>query len=33
MQIELINQSLAELQTDKKLANKPRKRNGIITED
>lgn len=33
VQIELINQSLAELQTDRKLLNKPRKRIGFITED
>ncbi len=33
MQIELINQSLAELQTDRKLLNKPRRRIGFITED
>jgi len=32
MQIELINQSLAELHTDKRLTNKPRNRIGFITE-
>jgi hypothetical protein len=32
MQIELINQSLAELHTDKKRIDKPRKRIGFITE-
>ena len=33
MQIELINESLAQLHTDKKIADKPRKRIGFITED
>ena len=33
MQIELINQSLAELHTDKKLDSKPRKKIGFITEE
>jgi hypothetical protein len=33
MQIELINQSLAELHTDKKLTSKPRKKIGFITEE
>lgn len=33
MQIELINQSLAELQTDKKNLNKPRRRIGFNTEE
>ena len=33
MQIELINQSLAELHTDKKITSKPRNRIGFITED
>jgi len=32
IQIELINQSLAELHTDKKQLDKPRKRIGFITE-
>jgi hypothetical protein len=32
MQIELINQTLAELHTDKKQLDKPRKRLGFITE-
>jgi len=32
MQIELINKSLAELHTDKKQFDKPRKRIGFITE-
>jgi len=32
MQIELINQSLAELHTDKKRIDKPRNRIGFITE-
>jgi hypothetical protein len=32
MQIELINQSLAELHTDKKRTEKPRNRIGFITE-
>jgi archaellum component FlaC len=32
IQIELINQSLAELHTDKKRIEKPRKRIGFITE-
>jgi hypothetical protein len=32
MQIELINQSLAELHTDKKRIDKPRNRVGFITE-
>ena len=32
MQIELINQSLAELHTDKKRTDKPRNRIGFITE-
>jgi len=33
MQIELINESLAQLHTDKKVADKPRKRIGFITEE
>ena len=33
MQIELINESLAQLHTDKKIADKPRNRIGFITED
>ena len=33
MQIELINESLAQLHTDKKIADKPRKRIGFISED
>ena len=33
MQIELIHQSLAELQTNKKISEKPRRRVGFITED
>ena len=33
MQIELINQSLAELHTDLKEKNKPRKKIGFITEE
>ena len=33
MQIDLINQSLAELHTDKKLVDKPRKKIGFITEE
>jgi len=33
MKIELINQSLAELQADKKALNKPRKRIGFDTEN
>jgi len=33
MQIELINQSLAELHTDKKITSKPRNRIGFISED
>ena len=33
MQIELINESLAQLHTDKKIADKPRKRIGFITEE
>ena len=33
MQLELINQSLAELHSDKPLADKPRKRIGFITEE
>jgi hypothetical protein len=33
MQIELINQSLAELHTDKRLVDKPRNRIGFITEE
>ena len=33
MQIELINQSLAELHTNKKITSKPRNRIGFITED
>jgi hypothetical protein len=33
IQIELINQSLAELQTDKKLNSKPRNKIGFITEE
>ena len=32
LQIELINQSLAELHTDKKRTDKPRNRIGFITE-
>ena len=32
IQIELINQSLAELHTDKKQLDKPRNRIGFITE-
>jgi hypothetical protein len=32
MQIELINQSLAELHTDKKLSAKPRNKIGFFTE-
>ena len=32
MQIDLINQSLAELHTDKRLVDKPRKKIGFITE-
>lgn len=32
MQLELINQSLAEMQTDKKLSNKPIRRIGFNTE-
>ena len=33
MQIELINQSLAELHTDKKRISKPRKKIGFNTEE
>jgi len=33
MQIELINQSLAELHTDKRLTAKPRKRIGFVAEE
>ncbi|MEI8086572.1 MAG: ORF6N domain-containing protein [Paludibacter sp.] len=33
MQIELINESLAQLHTDKKIADKPRNRIGFITEE
>ena len=33
IQLELINQSLAELHSDKPLADKPRKRIGFITEE
>ena len=33
MQMELINQTLAELHTDQKLISKPRKKIGFITED
>ena len=33
MQMELINQSLAELHTDQKLISKPRKKIGFITEE
>ncbi|MFZ4725389.1 MAG: ORF6N domain-containing protein [Paludibacter sp.] len=33
IQMELINKSLAELHTDKKLTSKPRKRIGFITEE
>lgn len=33
MQLELINQSLAELHSDKPLADKPRKRIGFIREE
>ena len=33
MQLELINQSLAELHTDKKRLEKPRKKIGFITEN
>jgi hypothetical protein len=33
MQIELINQSLAELQADKKALNKPRRRIGFDTNE
>jgi hypothetical protein len=33
MQIDLINQSLAELHTDKRLVDKPRKKIGFITEE
>ena len=32
MQLELINQSLAEMQTDKKLSNKPIRRIGFNAE-
>jgi hypothetical protein len=32
IQIDLINQSLAELHTDKRLVDKPRKQIGFITE-
>ena len=33
MQIVLINQTLAELQTDKSIADNPRKRIGFITNE
>jgi len=33
MQIELINESLAQLHTNKKSADKPRNRIGFITEE
>ena len=33
MQMELINQTLAELHTDQKLISKPRKKIGFITEE
>jgi len=33
MQMELINQTLAELQTDKKTVNKPIRKIGFISED
>ncbi len=33
MQLELINQTLAELHTDQKLISKPRKKIGFITEE
>jgi len=33
MQIELINQTLAELQADKRIVNKPRKKIGFITKE
>lgn len=33
MQLELINESLAELHSDKPISNKPRKRIGYITEE
>ena len=33
MQIELINQTLAELHTDKKITSKPRNKIGFISED
>ena len=33
MQIDLINQSLAELHTDKRLVDKPRKQIGFFTEE
>ena len=33
MQIELINQNLAELQTDKRKVDNPRKRIGFITNE
>ena len=33
MQIELINQLLAELHTEKRLVNKPRKKIGFINEE
>jgi len=33
MQIELINESLAQLHADKKITDKPRKRIGFITEE
>ena len=33
MQIDLINQSLAELHTDKRLVDKPRKKIGFIAEE
>jgi hypothetical protein len=33
MQIELINQTLVELQADKRIVDKPRKKIGFITEE
>jgi hypothetical protein len=33
MQIELINQTLGELQADKRIVNKPRKKIGFITKE
>ena len=33
MQMELINQTLAELHTERKIISKPRKKIGFITED